>query len=326
MAIEQHRHPHFDDNRIVWKDEYADEYKGSGPSPDSHFDLQWKLALEKHDGYQTHPGANTEDEYIADRVYEWTGVRPSDTKLNKGFFDASSGVRVLDHVINPNLIVGKDCIDIGCGMGRWTKTMQKIGAKSVLSADISEHGLKSVAAFNKNVLRVDITELTDKHPELIGKFDFGNIWGVPMATYNPKKTYIKAAKTIKKGGALFTMIYAPEGMHGTQLINLQRKRFHSFKTIEERLNYCDEVFNRKPIWGYYSFIDNIKLINRNLRNLPKGGKVGTLDMLEAWFNWVVPLDTIAEWTKEASFESWTLCNEFEAQKCAYHVLAVNKLN
>jgi hypothetical protein len=47
-------------------------------------------------------------------------------------------------------------------------------------------------------------------------------------------------------------------------------------------------------------------------------------MLEAWFNWVVPLETIAGWIEEAGFESWTLCNEFESPKCAFHILAKNK--
>lgn len=320
LSSEKTGNPHFDENLLIWKDEYGDKYKNSAPPPHTHFDLQWKLALEKTAGYDTHPGANTEDGYIADRVYEWTGIRPG----GGGFMDDSAGTRKLDHPVPVDFIRGKKCIDIGCGMGRWTKAMQMIGAESVLSVDISEHGLKSVSAFNPNTLRTDITELTSDHPELIGQFDFANIWGVPMATYNPKKTFMHAAKTVKKGGSLFTMIYAPEGMHGLKITNLQRKKFHSLKTVEERLNYVDDVFNRKPDWSYYPAYNNLRMIASNVLGRHKGGKVGTLDALEAWFNWVVPLETIANWIEEAGFEKWVLANEFEKRKCAYHILAINK--
>lgn len=312
--------PHLDDDLIVWKDEYGDRYKETGTPPSTHFDLQWKLALEKIDDYKRDPGANTEDEYIKDRVLEWTGVRPD----GGDFMDASTATRKLDHPIPVELIRDKKCIDIGCGMGRWSKTMQMIGAESVLSVDISEHALKSVSAFNPNTLRADITKLTDEYPELVGQFDFANLWGVAMHTYNPKKTFMHAAKTVKGGGSLFIMIYAPEGMHGLKISNLRRKRFHSLKTVEERLAYADDVYNRKTDWSYYPIYNNLRMTVAKLLNRPKGGKVSNLDALEAWFNWVVPLETIASWIKEAGFESFVVANEHEKCKCAYHILARNK--
>lgn len=319
--MSQHiKNPHFDDGIVIWRDEYGDRYKEHSTPPSTHFDLQWKLALEKVDGYGIHPGANTDDEYIKDRVYEWTGTRPG----GDGFMDESCGVRKLDHPIPSDLIKDKKCIDIGCGMGRWTKTMQMIGARSVLSVDISEHAIKSVSSFNPNTLRTDITKLTDDHPELIGQFDFANVWGIAHHTHNPKQTFANAAKTLRGGGALFTMIYAPEGIHGKKITNLQRKKFHSLSTVEERLKYVDDVFNRTPDWSYYPLYNNLRMVVSNLLGRDKGGKVGTLDMLEAWFNWVVELDTIKKWVKEAGFESFVVTNEFESPKCAYHMLALNK--
>lgn len=311
------QHPHFDDGLIVW----SDAYSGKSPAPSagysSQFDLQWKIALEGNPEYYVHPGASVDDAYIEDRVYEWTGIHPR----GKKFSDPSAGTRVLDHPLNADLIRGKTCIDIGCGMGRWTKAMQAIGAASVLSVDMSESALNSVQRFNSTVLRADIMRLPEEHPELGSRFDFANFWGVAMCTHNPQKAFMSAASTVKPGGALYLMVYCPEGMHNTQLVNAQRKHFHRLQNIAERLAYVDHVYERS--WdGEYPFIDNVKNLIRRIIGAPKGGKVGVLDMLEPLYNWVIPLDVIEGWMTKAGFSKTVLLNEFERDKCAYHVLGI----
>jgi fructose-1-phosphate kinase PfkB-like protein len=65
-------------------------------------------------------------------------------------------------------------------MGRWTRTMQSLGAKTALSVDVSESALRSTTRFNPNTLKANVMELPSEHLELEGKFDFGNFWGVAM--------------------------------------------------------------------------------------------------------------------------------------------------
>lgn len=310
--------PHFDQNRIIWSDDYSGQYEP--PVYNEQFDLQWKIALEGDQEYYNNPGTSVDDGYIEDRVYEWTGKHPTN---GTGFHDGTMGSRVLDNPLDPDHIKGKKCIDIGCGMGRWTRTMQYLGAKDILSVDVSESALKSTARFNPNILEANIMELPKEHPELKEQFDFGNLWGVAMCTHDPQKAFKSAAFTIKPGGALYLMVYAPDGIHNTRLTNARRKKFNDLNTVEERLALVDTVHARKWDWDY-PLIDNILNVTRNLRRLPKGSKIGFLDMLEPFYNWTIPLDVIEGWMKDNGFGRMIVLNEGEKGKmrCAHHVLGI----
>jgi len=310
--------PHFDENIIVWSDKYSGVYSPPPTEYSEQFELQWKLALDGAEGYYNNPGASVEDDYIADCVYQWTGKPPP-----KGTFeDKSMGSRVLDFPLDPQLIHGKKCIDVACGMGRWTRTMQALGASSVLSTDISESALKSVSRFNKNVVKANIMEIPQEHPDWIEKFDFTNFWGVAMCTHDPQKAFLSAASTVKPGGSMYLMVYCPEGQHNTKLVNIQRRHFHSLKSVEERIAYVDHVYNLE--WDVeYSLYDNLRNSLIRIGSLFfkhwKGSKVGFLDLLEPYYNWVIPMDVIDSWTKKAGFKSYKVL--YKKPKSAYHILA-----
>lgn len=311
------KNPHFDENLVIWKDEYSGRYLP--PKYSSQFELQWKIALEGDREYYNAPGVNVDDKYIDDRIYEWTGHHPTAAS----FFDSSMGVRVLDHPLDIGLIKGKKCIDIGCGMGRWTRTMMRLGAASVLSVDISESALKSVKKYNPNACRVDIMEIPAMHPELVGQFDFANFWGVAMCTHDPLKAFLSASSTVKSGGALYLMVYAPEGPHGKRLTNIQRKKFAELRTTEEKLALTDHVYRRE--WDKsYPLIENLKNCAKNILHRPRGYKVGFLDMLEPFYNWVIPLDVISGWMNRGGYGEVVVLNENESPKCAFHVLGIKK--
>lgn len=308
--------PHFDQNRIIWKDEYSGLYEP--PAYDQQFDLQWKIALEGNKEYFENPGTSTDDKYIEDRVFEWTGEHPT----RAGYYDPSMGSRVLDKPLDKKLIKDKKCIDVGCGMGRWTRTMQYLGAYEVLSIDISENAIKSTSRFNSNTLRTNIMELPVNHPELEGQFDFVNFWGVAMCTHDPKKAFESAAFTVKPGGAMYLMVYAPEGIHGTRLTNAQRKKFHSLQSVEERLKFVDKVWSRE--WdSSYPLIDNILNVTRNIRGLPQGSKMAYLDLLEPFYNWVIPLEVIEGWMNNNGFEFQVLNGGEKGKlRAAHHILGI----
>ena len=311
------KNPHFDEDRLVWRDEYSGKYEAPVDGYGEQFDLQWKLGLEGRPGYYDHPGASVEETYIDDRIFEWTGRHPKGEK----YYDSSCGARPLDHPIDEKLIRGRDCIDVGCGMGRWTRTLQRIGAKSVLSVDMSESALESVKRFNGNVLKASVMSLIADHPDLKERFDFAVLWGVAMCTHDPLRAFQNAAGTVKHGGAMYLMVYAPEGIHGQDLTNRQRRKFYSFDNVQDRLKFVDKVYDRA--WdGDYSLTDNLKNVLRNIRKLPKGSKVGVLDMLEPFYNWVIPWEVVQSWMRQGGFSRVLLLNEHEPEKCAYHVLGI----
>lgn len=308
--------PHFDENLLEWSDDLSGRYPPPPRPYSEQFDLQWKLALEDYPPFLNHPGADLDPEYINDRIYEWTGNHP----LGESFHDASAGTRVLDHPLDVKLIRGRDCIDVGCGMGRWTKTMQALGARSVLSIDASESAIRSVSRFNDLVMRADLMDLPIQHPELVGGFDFACFWGVAMCTHDPREAFLSAASVVKPGGSMYLMVYAPEGINGRALTNSQRRAFHKLSSVEDRLAFVTHVYERRWDSGY-PLRDNLKNRLRNLLRRPKGGAIGVLDMLQPFYNWVIPLEVIERWVRLGGFSTMQLLNDSESPKAAYHVLA-----
>lgn len=313
------KNPHFDENLLVWSDDYSGKYTKPSDGYSQQFDLQWKIALEGNREYFDASGASTDDKYIDDRVYEWTGVRSgAESPVRR-----KGGFRVLDYPLDPALIKNKKCIDIGCGMGRWTRTMQRIGASSVLSVDISESAIKSVSLFNPNTLRTDIMRIPEEHPELCEKFDFANLWGVAMCTHDPCKAFMSAASTVKSSGAMYLMVYHPRGIHNTRIVNIQRRKFHSLKDVRARLKFVDHVYHRE--WDEdYPSRENIKNVIRNITGRSKGTKIGVLDMLEPFYNWTIPMSVISGWMNKAGFSRFVHLNEKDKYPCAYHILGFKK--
>jgi SAM-dependent methyltransferase len=308
--------PHFDQNRVVWKDEYSGLYQP--PVYHEQFEKQWRLALENMEYGET-PGSSVSEAYIADRVYEWTGVRPG----GGGFHDPGMGSRVLDERVDPDLIRGKKCLDLCCGMGRWTKVMQSIGAAEVLSTDLSASALASVSRFNPNTREVDLMTLPEQHPDLVGAFDFTNCWGVVHHTHDPLKAFQVAAGTVAPGGALYLMVYAPSGIHAQPLTNRQRKIFHAIDNVEERLAFVERVWRREWDWRY-PLIDNLKNRAHNFLGRDKGYLLGVMDMLSPQYNWVIPRDTVFGWMRSAGFQEVIHLNHGQQNPCAHHVLGRNK--
>jgi hypothetical protein len=64
----------------------------------------------------------------------------------------------------------------------------------------------------------------------------------------------------------------------------------------------------------------------NLTRQPKGVRISVLDMLHAYYNWVIPWDVILGWIKKAGFTEVINLNEFEPPQlaCAFHILGIKK--
>jgi SAM-dependent methyltransferase len=314
------RNPHFDDNRIIWSNDYSGLYTSPPTGTDQQFELQWKLALEGREGYTDTPGAGLDDKHIDDRIYTWTGKHPS----GNGFHDPRAVQRVLDHPVDVELLIrGKRCADVGCGMGRWTKALQRMDAQYVLSIDVAESSINSVKRFNENVLRADILQLDKEHPELAGTFDFVNLWGVAHHTYDPWLAFRNAAALLKPKGAMYLYVYAETGLHNDPLVNLQRKLFYNLKCVDDRLAFVERVYHRKWDWRY-PLKRNFDNMLANLSNQPKGVRICVLDMLETYYNWVIPWDVVTQWMASQKFDRVIHLNELEpiGQKCGYHVLGL----
>ena len=302
-------HPHFDDGRVLWDDAYSGEYS---PVPyGQQFDDQWRLFLEKRPGFHRHTGVETSDPWIDGRIYELTGqanylarkrwgplfplVRFLRNRSGNGEARRGIGGRLyLEPKFSIDHFRGKRCLDVGCGAGRWTRTLLALGAE-VKSIDVSTHGLESTRRFNLDVERVDVFGLA-KRQDLHEAFDLVVCWGVLMCTHDPKLAFENVARTVRPGGELYIMVYAPTYHCSEQVLAWRRHYHRELSTFEERLAYAYEIADQPE----------------NCINL--------LDMLNTYYNWVIPEDVAHGWYRDHGFADVVTLNAKEPHNCGWHVL------
>jgi 2-polyprenyl-3-methyl-5-hydroxy-6-metoxy-1,4-benzoquinol methylase len=299
--------PHFDQDRVEWRDEYSGLYEPV--EYDKQFDEQWRLFLERKVGFYNHTGVETSDKYVDDRIYELTGRPDYLTDLRYGILSpivkglrrlrASTrdigGRLYLDPKFSVDHFRGKRCLDIGCGAGRWTRTLLTLGAE-VKSVDVSPHALRSTRRFNRDVEELNLFNILEQRRDLHEAFDFTLCWGVVMCTHDPRLAFENVCHTVKPGGQLYVMVYAPT-YHNSPFVLESRKHYHTqLRTGEERLRYAYEIADRPE----------------NAINL--------LDMLNTFFNWTVEENVIQNWYQSNGFTDIITLNKDETNKCAYHML------
>lgn len=291
------KNPHFDDNRVIWKDEYSGLYEPINYS--EQFDQQWRLFLENKIGFTKHTGVETDDAWVDDRIFDLTGIRGlSNQNINENSCASShretGGNQTLNLQFSADHFKNKECLDAACGAGRWTRALMALEG-NVKSIDISEHGLKSVRRFNKNVECLDLFDIPSQ-PHLHNAFDFTICWGVVMCTHNPRLAFENVAKTVKQDGELYIMVYAPN-YHNNPDILKQRKHYHQNLTnFDEKLEYAYEISDCKE------------------------NAINYLDMLHTYYNWVIEEETLHKWFHENGFSEVVTLNSHEKYPVAYHIL------
>ena len=88
--------------------------------------------------------------------YQWKNLPSEDIEYND--------VRINEFLSFTKLkpeqsIQGKNCLDAGCGIGRYTYAMQKLGANKVNSLDISSEAIKKCKEINPSAYVFNITNL-----------------------------------------------------------------------------------------------------------------------------------------------------------------------
>ena len=307
------RNPDFDDDRVIWNDEYSGIYQPVSYS--DQFDEQWRLYLERKIGFCDHTGAETSYEYIDDRIFEITGIKNYLLSQKWGALTPLvsilsgrekrrerrkvGGVDHFDLRFSIDFFRGKKCLDIACGAGRWTKTLTSLGA-NVFSIDASGHALKSTMRFTPTIEKLDLFEIPERS-DLCGVFDFVLAWGVLMHTHDPKKAFESAAKAVKPGGAFYFCVYAPH-YHASDFVRSSRRKYHKELLLPaERLAYAYELTDGKPEMA-----------------------ISYLDMLNTFYNWTIPEEIIFKWCADNGFSEPIIINRSDAGRCHHHTLTWRK--
>jgi len=202
--------------------------------------------------------------YKTEFDYQWDEIPSPTIVLNKD--------RIIDLLsftkLSPKFFKGKNCLDAGCGSGRFTWVLQQLGAK-VSSFDISPKAIEKCKQINPEAYIQDIYDL-EPHPI----YDFVLCWGVLHHLPTPKTGFQKISTQVKPGGTLHIMIYHKD---------------------------TQEIYeNGRSQWAHLSHKGQIALCKKMIRRY--GGNLhGWYDAFNPKYNWSYTPREIRKWYKENGF-------------------------
>ena len=195
---------------------------------------------------------------------------------------------------------GKNCLDLGCGGGRYSIALSLLGANSVVGMDVSETG---IADARKRAEKLGITNTTFEVgsaydlPFKDGQFDCVIFSGVLMHTRYPEKAVEEISRVLNKGGMVYMLVYATEGVRWplvSMLRNISQKiGFEMFDQalkeasldVNKRRTYLDDLF--VPLIDFYSWERLTDLLSKNgFENIErfKKGRLDHEENITAYYN------------------------------------------
>lgn len=152
---------------------------------------------------------------------------------------------------------GKECLDAGCGGGRFVVALARLGAKRVVGIDISADAIK--AAKNRIQTRglenaeAQVASVLDI-PFPDNSFDYVVSSGVIHHTPDPKKAFQELNRVLRPGGKLFLSVY---GKGGLKWITNDLFRYTICKLIPfKTMNRLWEILGVPPN-KRYNMLDNM---------------------------------------------------------------------
>ncbi len=108
---------------------------------------------------------------------------------------------------------GKQCLDVGCGGGRYSIAMGRLGAGQVVGCDISNDGLADARVRAGGLPDVSFEKASALDlPFEDESFDFVFSSGVLHHTTNPDRGLDELTRVLRPGGYLYLMLYGGGGL------------------------------------------------------------------------------------------------------------------
>ena len=186
---------------------------------------------------------------------------------------------------------GKSCLDAGCGGGRNSIAMARLGAAEVQGIDLGAAGIADATAraaqrglTNTNFQQASILDI----PFEDQRFDMVWCAGVMMITDDEDRALDELARVCKPGGLLYLLVYANEGMRWPLIETLrpiaarigqpevERAMGASEMAANKRRTFLDDLFC--PKLDFYNW-DRLRrmLERRGFRTIQRWGDQARLD-------------------------------------------------
>jgi len=177
---------------------------------------------------------------------------------DKEFLDQAINLVEKYTLLNRDWFKGKKVLDAGCGNGRWSYILSKMGA-DVTAVDQSIHGLqnaKKLCSSYPNFKSAQVN-LLEPLPNELGQFDLVWSFGVLHHTGNTYKSFQNIIPLVKTQGMIFLMLYG-EPSQGGEYTEINDYVFHrreiSSMNFKNKISYCKNTFAPDLVHGWFDAI------------------------------------------------------------------------
>ncbi len=180
--------------------------------------------------------------------FQWKELREGEAMLSDRMFKENITSIITDYeiLINKDWFKGKDVIDCGCGGGRWSYGLAKLGA-NVTAVDINQSAINATKEelkdinVEKNFVVTPLENLIQNLPAG-KKFDLAWSWGVLPFVGSFTKAFKQVMDCVKDGGFIYVNIYGRETLNYEQDIEVfkNRVRYNTLGSWQEKEQFLIE--------------------------------------------------------------------------------------
>lgn len=167
--------------------------------------------------------------------YQWKMIPKGDAMLDDSWFRDSVDQILTDEIlcIKRDWFKGKQVLDAGCGLGRWTIGFLRLGAQ-VTAVDLSRNAILRTEQNAEKLLQHSLVDnLITYQVNLLDipfdlkrkKFDLVFSFGVLHHTGNTKKALNNLISLVKHDGILFLYLYGKNTHSSYRRVYLEMRRF-----------------------------------------------------------------------------------------------------
>ena len=181
--------------------------------------------------------------------FQWKELREGEIMLSDKWFKENVTNIITDHelLIDKEWFKGKEVIDCGCGGGRWSYGLAKLGA-NITAVDVNQSAidatrdeLKDINNVRKEFIVTPLEELSS-HLPAGKKFDLAWSWGVLPFVTSFTRSFQQVMDSVKDGGFIYVNIYGRETLNYEQDIEVfkNRVRYNTLPSWEEKEKFLIE--------------------------------------------------------------------------------------
>jgi 2-polyprenyl-3-methyl-5-hydroxy-6-metoxy-1,4-benzoquinol methylase len=210
---------------------------------------------------------------------------------------------------------GRRALDVGCGTGRWTYAMARLGAQ-VTAVDFSDAAVEKTRQVTRGCGHVEVIKASLwRLPFRPEEFDFVVCWGVLHHTRDTAAAFRAIAPLVRQGGYLHVMVYErrnPMKVAGTGLLRMILRCL----SPETRYRLCGRLIIKNRVL--------FQLLRGWIACVPQRDLTGQLDARTAQFglyDWYSPrynhlhsMQEVRAWFAAAGFGDLHLATPIKYRK------------